>query len=179
MNDAGTDVERGPLRQKKHLRPIIFSHDMLCSPIDYVGLISDIVARGYIVLAPYHQDGSCSYTVDAENEPVEFNLRIDQLENRGEIAKRGIKRAAELLTLRKELVAAQYACKRKDLQHLLKMVDFEHLAIIGHGLGGHTAFLTAQKLTRASVKACITLDPFWFPFYGIQQKDLFITDVSM
>ena len=54
MNDLGTDVEGAPLNKKKTLRPIIFSHDMLNCPTDYIGLISDIVSRGYVVIAPYH-----------------------------------------------------------------------------------------------------------------------------
>ena len=55
MNDLGTDVERAPsMNKNKTLRPIIFSHDMLNCPTDYIGLISDIVSRGYIIIAPYH-----------------------------------------------------------------------------------------------------------------------------
>jgi hypothetical protein len=105
MNDAGTDIERVPIkRDRKQLRPIIFSHDMLQCPTDYIGFITDLVSRGYVVITPYHQDGSCSYTQNSDNEPVEFSIRLDQLENRAEFARKGIKRAAEILTLRKELL---------------------------------------------------------------------------
>ena len=58
MNNSDTEIEttRALKRGQKavKLRPLFFSHDMLCCPTDYIGMISDLVSRGYVVFAPYH-----------------------------------------------------------------------------------------------------------------------------
>ena len=48
--------------QSSKIRPILFSHSNMDSPTMYLGLLSDLASRGYMVFAPYHEDGTCSYT---------------------------------------------------------------------------------------------------------------------
>lgn len=43
------------------------------SPTMYLGLLSDLASRGYIVFAPYHEDGTCSYTQTADGTDVMFD----------------------------------------------------------------------------------------------------------
>ena len=52
------------------LRPIIFSHGNKYAPNHYTGLLSEFASRGYIVFAPYHTDGSCSYTEKKGGTPI-------------------------------------------------------------------------------------------------------------
>ena len=46
----------------KKIRPIIFSHGNMDCPNHYSGMLMDFAARGYIVFAQFHEDGTCAYT---------------------------------------------------------------------------------------------------------------------
>jgi hypothetical protein len=67
------------LQLKRRLRPILFSHGQLRCPTDYSGLISDLVSRGYVVFAVYHQDGTCSYTQDEKGKSLIFNVSAEEV----------------------------------------------------------------------------------------------------
>jgi hypothetical protein len=60
-------VENGPISydlvMKTPLIPIIFSHGNGATRTMNSGFIRDLVSHGYIVFAPDHVDGSCTFTI--------------------------------------------------------------------------------------------------------------------
>jgi len=55
---------------KKKLKPVIFSHGLVCMGVSYSGILKDLASHGYIVFALNHQDGSGLYTEKRDGTPV-------------------------------------------------------------------------------------------------------------
>ncbi len=93
---------------------VVFSHGFALSPIVYSTLVEHYASRGYVVLAPEHNerfDGSLTgFWQELIDRPVDIRRTID---------------LAEQLTASGAPLAG--------------LVDTDHVAVVGHSYGGYTA----------------------------------------
>ena len=108
------------------------------NPSQYTGLFMELASHGFIVFAPFHVDGTCSYTEKSDRTPI-FADGENKLQEKVDI------RTKTMVDLYTEI-----AEMGTGLHHLLfgphadAALDMSHLYMAGHGLGGNDAFLAAQ-----------------------------------
>lgn len=118
---------------------VVFSHGYGMSPIVFSTLVEHYASRGYVVLAPEHNetfDGSLTgFWKALIDRPVDIGRTIDY---------------AELLT--------------ESEAPLAGMIDLDNIAVVGHSYGGYTALAAAgARFDFASYKsrcASLTADDF-------------------
>lgn len=103
-----------PERTAKPYPLVIFSHGYALSPIVYSTLVEHYASRGYVVLAPEHNetfDGSLTgFWKELIDRPIDIHGTIDY---------------AERLT--------------KPGAPLAGLIDLDNIAVVGHSYGGYTA----------------------------------------
>lgn len=113
---ALADAEPEPTDEPYPL--VVFSHGFSLSPIVYSTLVEHFASRGFVVLAPEHNegfDGSLpAFWEELIDRPVDISRTIDE---------------AERLT--------------EPGAPLAGMIDMDNVAVVGHSYGGYTALAAA------------------------------------
>lgn len=143
ITSVGSAFANGRPKQAGKPYPlVVFSHGYGLSPIVYSTLVEHYASRGYIVLAPEHNetfDGSLTgFWKELIDRPVDIRRTID---------------FAEQLT--------------KPEAPLAGMIDMDSVAVVGHSYGGYTALAASgARFDFAAYKArCAALaadDPLEF-----------------
>ena len=135
---------------------VLFSHGLAGCGTQTLFFTEELARQGYVVAAPDHEDAGCSVDGDGalEIKPPEGNL-FDPASWTDET----------------------YVGRRDDLQILLQqvlasekfgpIVDADHIAAVGHSLGGYAALGMAgawRSWNDDRIKAVLAFSPYALPF---------------
>jgi predicted dienelactone hydrolase len=130
---------------------VVFSHGLGGCPTQSRFLTKGLAARGYLVVAPFHNDAGCGRRKVAPRPPFPFS----------QPARWSDETYADRIADVRAVVAALPSSP------LGSIADASHLAVAGHSLGGYTALSLggAWTLTRMpGVRAVLALAPYAAPF---------------
>lgn len=162
------------LSGKKKLQPLIFSHGLSSHKMNYSGICREIASYGFLVIALNHNDRSCEFTTGPEVDVVTDGDKKDKVRQR-------IKFDMSFEFVDYEIRHPQVIIRENEVMALIDQVstpafikdtfngwekaqlDLTKIVVGGHSFGGITALGTTCADRR--VKACIGLDPWFFPHY--------------
>lgn len=129
---------------------VIFSHGLYGCKTQSVFLMQALAQNGYIAVAPGHQDASCGG--GSPGRPQERLARYDDWSDRTYAG-----RAADIKNLFAALQADKVWARR---------IDWAHVALAGHSLGGYTAVGLAggwPSWKMEGIQAVLALSPYVGP----------------
>lgn len=129
--------QRGQLHAEGKFPVVYLLPEYAFNPSSYSVLIQSLVGRGYVVIATHHldvsacvthSDGAVSYACYPEAAHIKMRFDLDYL--------------------------MKHLKNREDLNHIC---DFDNVAVIGHGVGGHV-LQSCDTEEMHAVKAKVMLD---------------------
>ncbi|KAJ3065584.1 Platelet-activating factor acetylhydrolase [Podochytrium sp. JEL0797] len=151
---------------------IIFSHGLAGTQTMYAQLVSTLAARGFLVLAVEHRDGSaCASARNAYTDPIPYKrpppegpeavqFRVNQLSQRVQ----EVNESFRLLESLNKGESIQNLVENTALPDLTGRLDLENCVLMGHSFGGATVLCALQE--EGHRFSCgIALDPW---MYGVR-----------
>ncbi|KAL2916202.1 hypothetical protein HK105_204293 [Polyrhizophydium stewartii] len=169
----------------ERLPVVVFSHGLAGMRTTYSTLCGCLAAKGFVVIAPEHGDGSGSATARnayktripyvrsednrlGEDEALDMRLK-DMRNDQVEYRTNEVFAAVELL---RNLDAGQFDSRKDNIMHTFcggfdfrqfaGRLDLDNMAIVGHSFGGATA-ITALSRPNHPFACGVMLDPWMFP----------------
>lgn len=133
---------------------VIFSHGFHGSSRQSVFLMKALAEHGYIVIAPNHQDAYRFGVPNAALSPPAASFANIRLWSDATYRDRGDDIRTLIATLKSD---AGWS----------KLIDWSHVALMGHSLGGYTVLGLAgawKTWKIAGIRAVVALSPFCTPF---------------
>lgn len=135
---------------------VVFSHGVGGCPTQYSFLAEDLAAKGYLVVAPYHQDTLCEKkTFIGDRKPEQpFNAPEDWTDQ-------------TYLSRRNDIKSVLVALKDSDVWS--KTIEWQAVVLAGHSLGGYTALglvggWESWRIQGMPIKAVIAMAPYCAPY---------------
>ena len=139
---------------KRPLVPLIFSHGMMSNSNINSLLLRELASYGILIVSISHHDGSNAGTRDHRTwNRVKFDLSKPLND---------IERRREQLDFRVEEIKSVISELKKEKLFKNVKIDFSKLVLAGFSFGGLTALRACKEI---KAKACISLDPWYFPVY--------------
>ena len=193
-------IENAPLLKQQHsdgglphsLGVVFFSHGLCGMRTAYSQLCSALTARGFVVVALEHADGTACVT-SRDNEIIPY-LRLDpndDMDNLRKIRNNQVKtRSCEVLAafqLLQSINEGSYCPSENkrgaeigafDLGSFKGRLDLKNAVIYGHSFGGATVIQVCTDYPDL-FRAAIALDPWMFPLQLTEPKLITIPVLSI
>lgn len=175
-------IQNAPVKSHEAGFPvIIFSHGLFGTLDMYKTLCGGLAARGFIVVALEHEDGSAMFaeTQDGENVPRQTAPKGFEYQRDNVIEFRSAflaKRMDEVKKVMNALASKSMATLNGSIvKDIVANADMCRLYMAGHSFGASTCTLLLHEMTDIKVKGAIILDVWPFPLPRIVVDDGYTT----
>lgn len=154
---ASTDVAVSDDRQRRPV--VLFSPGYSAPRAFYTALLTDLASRGFVVLAVDHPyDSAVTELADGRIVTAEPDISSDDAQDAATMADLQRTRAADLRFVVDQLTRPELRAERFGA--LADRLDTEHIATVGHSLGGASALAALADDPRIAAAVDIDGTPY-------------------
>ncbi|KAL0481211.1 acetylhydrolase [Acrasis kona] len=171
---AGVDQHPHTTKNNGYLKPsnnldkyplIMFSHGMYGLPENYTHICENLCSNGFIVISPYHTDGSCPLVIYPNGQRIELEYEKDKFIKEDGTADLFSYRSHQL-SIRVQNIdnILEFLKKEREESLFFGKIDFDKVGICGHSFGGCTTVGSILKLQNKKLFKCAcSMDGWMFP----------------
>jgi dienelactone hydrolase len=175
---------------------VIFSHGLYGIPDHYTDICENVASNGYVVVAPYHTDGSSVAVVYPNGDEIKFDRLRPNFVSEPIPVDEADQEEDEMMKLAEpkhdfKYRAHQLSLRVNDIKFVLQSlqkianganvsvfppsghIDINRIGILGHSFGGATVTMSMLTLYQFSdlpqISAAMALDSWLFPLGPLEE----------
>jgi dienelactone hydrolase len=190
-------IEYIPISTKQDKYPIvIFSHGFLGIPEHYTDICENVASNGYVVVAPYHTDGSTTAVLYPTGVEIKFDVLRPKFDSEPIPADNEQEAALKVAEPQRDFKyrAHQLSIRVNDIKFVLQClqkianggnvgvfppndhIDINRIGILGHSFGGATVLESMLTLKQYNdipqISAAMALDSWLFALGPLKEFSL-------